>query len=107
MATTLASLKTYFDITDSSQDEKLSLFLSMAENKVLNKRYPFDYTDEQKAAALEKYSDAVFDIAIYLYDKQGAEGETAHNENGISRSYEKAGIPDSFAQDIIPMAKML
>lgn len=107
MATTLASLKTYFDITDSSQDEKLSLFLSLAENKVLNKRYPFDYTDDEKAAALEKYSDIVLDIAVYLYNKQGAEGQTAHSENGISRSYEKAGIPDSFVQDIIPVAKLM
>lgn len=105
--TTLASLKTYLNITDSLQDEKLSLFLSMAENKVLNKRYPFGYTDEEKATAIEKYSDVVMDIAVFLYNKQGAEGQTGHSENGISRSYENAGIPDSFVSDIVPVAKLM
>ena len=103
-ATTLENLKTYLN-NDGSEDILLSLLLSQAENKVLNKRYPFGYTDEQKALGLNKYSDIVFDISIYLYNKRGAEGQTAHNENGINRSYEKAGIPDSFVSDIVPVAK--
>lgn len=107
MATTLASLKTYLNITDSLQDTKLSLFLSIAENKVVNKRYPYGYTDEEKATTLEKYSDIIMDIAVFLYNKQGAEGQTGHSENGISRSYEKAGIPDSLVQDIVPVAKLM
>ena len=107
MAVTLENLKIYLKITDDTEDDLLSLFLSLAEKKVLNKRYPFGYTDEEKATAIEKYSDVVMDIAIFLYNKQGAEGQTAHSENGISRSYENAGIPDSFVQDIIPVAKLV
>jgi hypothetical protein len=107
MAVTLENLKIYLKITDDTEDDLLSLFLSMAENKVLNKRYPYGYTDEEKTAAIEKYSDVVMDIAVFLYNKQGAEGQTGHSENGISRSYEKAGIPDSFIQDIIPVAKLM
>lgn len=103
-AITLENLKTYLN-NDGSEDTLLSLLLSQAENKVLNKRYPFGYGDEQKALALDKYSDIVLDIAVYLYNKRGAEGQTTHNENGINRSYEKAGIPDSFVSDIIPVAK--
>lgn len=107
MATKLEDLKIYLKITDDSEDDLLSLFLSQAENKVLNKRYPYGYTDEEKAKALDKYSDIVLDIAVFLYNKQGAEGQTAHSENGIGRSYENAGIPDSFVQDIIPVAKLM
>ena len=107
MATKLEDLKIYLKITDDSEDDLLSLLLSKAENKVLNKRYPYGYSDEEKEKALEKYSDIVLDIAVYLYNKQGAEGQTAHSENGISRSYENAGIPDSFVQDIIPVAKLV
>ena len=33
------------------------------------------------------------EIAVYLYNKQGAEGQTAHSENGISRTYESADVP--------------
>jgi hypothetical protein len=59
------------------------------------------------ALALEKYSDVVLDIAIYLYDKQGTEGQTSSSENGMNRGYESAGIPNSYVQDIIPMARLL
>lgn len=107
MAVTLENLKIYLKITDNTEDDLLSLFLSMAENKVLNKRYPYGYTDEEKTAAIEKYSDVVMDIAVFLYNKQGAEGQTGHSENGISRSYENAGIPDSFVSDIVPVAKLM
>jgi hypothetical protein len=89
-----------------SEDSLLSLLLSMAGNKVLNKRYPFGYTSEQSVIALNKYSDIVLDICIYLYNKRGAEGQITHNENGINRNYEKAGIPDSFVQDIVPVCKV-
>lgn len=105
-AITVEDLKTYLKITNSLKDTLLSLLLSMAENKVLNKRYPFGYTDEQKTIALSKYADIVLDISIYLYNKRGGEGQTAHSENGISRSYEKAGIPDSYVSDIIPVASV-
>ncbi len=103
-AITLDNLKTYLN-NDASEDSMLSLLLVQAENKVLNKRYPFGYTAEQKNAALDKYSDIVLDITIYLYNKRGAEGQTSHSVNGISRGYEKAGIPDSFVVDIVPVAK--
>lgn len=105
MAVTLTSLKTYLEITDSSEDNLLSLLLGMAEKKVLNKRYPFGYSNTESVEALDRYSDIVLDISVYLYNKRGAEGQTAHSENGINRSYEKAGIPDSFMVDIVPMVK--
>lgn len=107
MATVLENLKIYLgmDIADTSKDGRLSLFLSMADNKILNKRYPFGYTDTDKANALLKYSDIELEIAVYLWNKIGAEGQTSHNENGINRGYESAGIPDSFVKDIVPMCK--
>ncbi|MDD3230631.1 MAG: hypothetical protein PHE09_15635 [Oscillospiraceae bacterium] len=51
-----------------------------------------------------QYNELQIQIAIFLYNKQGAEGETAHNENGVNRTYENADIPDSLLEEIIPMA---
>ena len=42
------------------------------------------------------------EIAVYLYNKQGAEGQTAHSENGISRTYESADVPESMLRGIAP-----
>lgn len=43
-------------------------------------------------------------IAAYLVNKQGAEGQIGHSENGISRTYECADIPESMLRDIVPFA---
>ena len=32
------------------------------------------YTEKQKADAVSKYYNVIFDVAVYLYAKQGAEG---------------------------------
>jgi len=107
-AITIDDLKTYLgdSLPDNLKDETLSLLLHMAEQKVLHKRYPFGYSAEQSQTALNTYPDIVMDISIYLLNKRGAEGQTSHSETGISRGYEKAGIPDSFVVDIIPVAKV-
>jgi len=42
------------------------------------------------------------EIATYLLNKRGAEGQTAHSENGISRSYESADVPSSMLNQIVP-----
>ena len=76
-------------------------YLTSAKQAVLNKAFPYDSSIEDIPP---KYKQKVIEIAVYLYNKAGAEGETAHNENGISRSYESAGIPASMLRDIIPFA---
>ena len=103
MAVNLTNLKIYLKITDTVEDDLLSLLLAQADAKILQKRFPFDATDEEKALALTAYSDVELDIAVYLYNKQGAEGEKAHNENGMNRSYESASIPPSYTSGITPM----
>lgn len=44
-------------------------------------------------------------MAIEMINKIGAEGEIAHTENGIARTYEKADISDSLIRQITPIAK--
>lgn len=52
-----------------------------------------------------KYMPVQIDIAIELYNKRGAEGQTGHDENGISRTYEKANVSSSLLAKITPYAK--
>ena len=60
-------------------------------------------TQTEKLSLLKEMTDETKD-AVYLLNKRGAEGETAHSENGISRSYESADIPESMLSGIIPFA---
>lgn len=56
----------------------------------------------------EKYEDKILPLAVTGYLKAGAEGETVHSENGISRQYGNGGkYPKEMLQDIIPLAKFV
>lgn len=94
-------LKRLKALSGEKDEELLKIYLSFAESAILERVYPFN---AQEKKVPEKYQNKQLEIALYLYNKRGAEGETAHSENGISRSYENAGIPDSMLKGIIPFA---
>lgn len=88
-----------------SEDELLLMYLTDAERAILNHLYPMD--DDLAHNIPNRYESRQVEIAAYLYNKRGAEGETSHNENGISRSYENGSIPDSMLSDIIPFGSVI
>ncbi len=94
----LQTLKLLTGATDSEDDLLLAL-LSLAEDKILERLYPYDHSKETLPT---RYVGKQIEIAVYLYNKQGAEGQTAHSENGISRTYESADVPESMLRGIAP-----
>ncbi len=96
----LERLKLLLNISDASEDNLLSVYLRIAEEKILNRLYPFGY---EHSTVPSKYSFKVIEIAQYLYLRRGSEGETSHSENGVSRSYESADVPETMLSSISPM----
>lgn len=94
----LQTLKLLTGASDSEDDLLLAL-LSLAEGKILERLYPYDHTKETLPA---RYVGKQIEIAVYLYNKQGAEGQIVHSENGISRTYESADVPESMLRGIAP-----
>ena len=94
----LQTLKLLTGATDS-EDGLLLALLSLAEGKILERLYPYDHSKETLPA---RYVGKQIEIAVYLYNKQGAEGQTVHSENGISRTYESADVPESMLRGIVP-----
>lgn len=80
-------------------DDVLNAYLTIAGRKILNRAYPYNDTVTEVPA---RYGYLQCEIATYLLNKRGAEGEMSHSENGISRTYENADVPDSMLADIIP-----
>lgn len=80
-------------------DDMLKRYLSIAGQKILNRAYPYD---ETVVEVPRRYGYLQCEIAVYLLNKRGAEGELSHSENGISRSYENADVPDSMLRDVVP-----
>lgn len=85
--------------TDGWSDEILRAYLLIAGQKILKRAYPYDDTVTEVP---NRYGYLQCEIATYLLNKRGAEGEISHSENGISRTYESANIPESMLSDVIP-----
>lgn len=91
------------DDTDWSDDILLT-YLAIAGRKIIDRAYPYDDTVEDVP---RRYELLQCEIAVYLLNKRGAEGETSHSENGISRSYENADIPESMLSVITPFCGVI
>lgn len=93
----LLILKTLLDSSDT--DEVLSVYLKLAGRKIIARAYPYD---PEVTEVPTQYDTLQCEIAAYMLNKRGAEGQTAHSENGISRTYENADIPTSMLRVITP-----
>jgi len=83
----------------------LSTYLSLARSVVLSHAYPYGYGEDEEIP--EKYDSIQIEIAVYMLNKRGAEGEVSHSENGVSRTYEDGDIPPTLLRRITPMAGVL
>lgn len=86
---------------DTADKELLSELIVLSEGIVLNKRYPFG--PPTGVTVPSKYEHIQLQIALELFSKRGAEGQTEHDENGISRKYESADVSPSLLKRIIPI----
>lgn len=88
-------------LPDNPTDEELAALLYITKGAILNARYPFGYEEDMEVPA--RYEHIQLQACVVLYNKAGAEGQTAHSENGIARTYEAGDIPQSLLKGIIPM----
>lgn len=88
-------------ITENVSDIELEDILESAKAVILSRRFPFGNCP---AEIEDKYKDLQIRIAVEMYNKQGAEGETSHSENGISRSYSSASVSEELLREITPKA---
>ena len=80
-------------------DEVLLTYLDIAGREIIRRAYPFR---EDINEVPNKYNTLQCEIANYLLNKRGAEGQISHSENGISRSYESGSIPESMFKSVVP-----
>jgi hypothetical protein len=95
----LEQLKSLLGISGTDEDALLLTLLSISAQKILDRAYPYDSTIMEVPA---RYHTKQVEIAVYLYNKRGAEGQTSHSENGINRTYESADVPESLMRGITP-----
>ena len=88
---------TYVTEEDIQEEIKDAIF-------AVNERRRFEATPSTPFE--EKYETLIVKLALASITKFGAEGETSHSENGISRKYDNAGdYPEALLSRIVPLAK--
>lgn len=98
--TQLERLKIF--IPDEDNDVLLQELLNQAEDAIKQRRRtPRELTLESQ------YSSLQIEISVFLYNKLGAEGEKTHSENGVTRGYENAHIPDSMLNMVVPLGVVI
>lgn len=102
--------------TGETDEALLSDFIESAKNIYLSRRYPFDdpptievttEVDGEEVTTQETYVEPRFldwqyRCALMLYNKDGADGQTSHSENGISRSWGSESVPKELLSEIPP-----
>ena len=84
--TALETLKIRLGISNEKQDGLLAVLLDSAEDTILD----VIGRDEMPARLISVQTE----LAVIAYNRQGAEGETARSEGGISRSFVSDLSPD-------------
>ena len=83
----------------SDSDDVLSTYLTLAGKKIIAKAYPYDSSVSEVP---EQYDTLQVEIAAYMLNKRGAEGQVTHTENGIQRQYENGDVPSSMLKTVTP-----
>lgn len=72
--------------------------------KQINRCRKFTPTDDKLFDP--KYEDLIIPLSLTAFAKIGADGETVHSENGITRHYTSGGdYPIELLREIVPLIK--
>lgn len=99
----LRRLKVRLGIKDDTENELLEVLIEDASNtitSILYKAYPTIPNDVD----LTRYQSQIIAVAIEMYNKQGAEGQIQHSENGINRSWNNADFSLQALKGVSPLA---
>lgn len=86
---------------DTASNELLLYLLEQAKGIILNRRYPFGAPEGAKLSAY--HEQIQIRMAVELFNKMGAEGQTAHDENGIKRTWEAGDVSPTLLKVIVPV----
>jgi len=91
-----------FDITDNDTPIlKYEIKRAIAQ---INRFRRFKPTEDKPYD--ETYKDLIIPLSISAFAKIGAEGQTVHSENGITRHYTSGGdYPKELLDEIVPFAR--
>jgi hypothetical protein len=88
---------------ESATLDDIAVYLDDAKEAILVRRYPFGAPDE--ADVPRAYERIQCKLAARYFLRKGAEGEKAHNEDGVNRTYGSVNDED-LLMEVVQIAKV-
>lgn len=85
-------------------DAELEDVLISAEDVILSRCFTLldTVTAEDKNSALAVHNEKVLNAAVVIFNMRGIEGQTAHSENGVNRTYADSAGLKPILESIVP-----
>lgn len=98
--------KTFLD-ADDSLDEMLSAYLTAAGKEIIEWLYSLTKVPDDVTEVPSKYEMTQIQAVVVGYSMKGAEGETNHSENGITRNFRYADMLNYIHRNVTPYARVI
>ena len=99
----LPMAQTLIGTAPDATDALVTVYLDDAKAAILRRRYPFGIPDGAEIEPL--YEMLQVKLAVRYFLRRGGEGEIAHSENGINRTYGSVNDED-LLMCVTPFAKV-
>lgn len=103
----LQMAKTILRINDTSEDDLINTYLQAAEHEIIYWRYSLLSGDKIPTVCPAEYEMTQIMAVVAGYSIAGAEGETSHSENGISRVFKYEDMIAYIRSHVIPFARVI
>lgn len=101
----LAMVKTLLEISDTSEDALIEVYLNAAEKEILSWRYSL--SSQNVTAVPGEYEMTQVFAVIAGYSQSGAENQTSHTENSITRQFKYADMIAYIRSHVTPIVGIL
>ena len=101
----LSMIKSMLGFEDASEDKRLTAYLDASKREILAWRY--SYSAEAPDEVPAEYEMTQVSAVVAGYSQSGAENQTSHSENGISRTFKYEDMIAYIRSHVIPIVKVM
>lgn len=101
----LTMVKTLLEISDYSEDTRIYVYLTAAEKEIISWRYSL--SSQKVTAVPEEYEMTQVFAVVAGYSQSGAENQTSHTENSITRQFKYADMIAYIRSHVAPIVGIL
>jgi hypothetical protein len=102
----LVQLKALLQITDTTQDSVLAVYLTLARDEILNWLYS-GKTPEGVTDVPARYIPTQIQAVVVGYGLQGLENQTASTESAITRQFKYSNMLEFIRASVVPYAQVM